>query len=145
MHCLKNELRKLLEVCAVRTACERMTEEDLRKFKDLFREMGEKLDSKNYMGYLNPSHEFHEFYVRKCENGRLFNLFRILRNNILAIQVLAYSYPDHGVDSLQEHRSILQAVSKKDPREAEEYVKRHLESEYKRAMKFLKSRAVSHS
>jgi len=139
------ELRKLLEVYAVRTACELMTGEDLRELKGLFHEMEKKLELKDYIGYLNTSHEFHECYIKKCENGRLFNLFRVLRNSILATQVLAYSYPDHGVDSLQEHRNILQAFFKKDPKKVEDYLKKHLESGYKRAMKFLKSRAVSHS
>jgi len=132
------ELRMLLEVHAVRIACNQMTQEDLDGLKALFQEMEKKLEIKDYVGYLKVSHDFHEYYIKKCENERLFNLFRILRNNILGIQIFAYSYPDHSLDSLEEHKKILTALRKRDANKAEAYLRKHLESGYERAKRFLK-------
>lgn len=132
------ELRMLLELHAVRVACKQMTEENLEELKALFKEMESKLDLKDYVGYLKVSHDFHEYYMKKCENERLFNVFRILRNNILAIQIFAYSYPDHSLDSLEEHRKVLDAFFKKDADRAEECLRKHLDSGYVRAQRFLK-------
>ncbi len=132
------ELRKLLEVHAIRIACSRVTQEDLEELKAVIKEMERRLELKDYMGYLKSSHEFHECFIKKCENERLFNLFRVLRNSILAIQILAYSYPERSSDSLEEHRKILSALSKRNPDKAEEYLRKHLEYGYERAREFLK-------
>ena len=132
------ELRKLLEVHAIRIACSRVTQEDLEELKAVIKEMERSLELKDYIGYLKSSHEFHECFIKKCENERLFNLFRVLRNSILAIQIFAYSYPERSSDSLEEHRKILSALLKRNPDKAEEYLNKHLEYGYERARKFLK-------
>jgi DNA-binding GntR family transcriptional regulator len=132
------ELRMLLELHAVRIACNQMSQEDLDELKGLFQEMEKKLELKDYVGYLRISHDFHECYIKKCKNERLYNLFRILRNNILGIQIFAYSYPNHSLDSLEEHKKILTALRRKDADKAEEYLRKHLESGYERAKRFLK-------
>jgi len=133
------ELRKLLEVHAIRIACNRMTQADLEELKIIITEMKRRLELKDYIGYLKSSHEFHEYFIKKCENERLFNLFRVLRNNILAIQIFAYSYPERSADSFEEHKKILSELSKKNPDKAEEYLKKHLECGYQRAREFLKN------
>ena len=132
------ELRKLLEVHAIRIACSRVTQEDLEELKAVIKEMERRLELKDYIGYLKSSHEFHECFIKKCENERLFNLFRVLRNSILAIQIFAYSYPERSSDSLEEHKKILSALLKRNPDNAEEYLIKHLEYGYERARKFLK-------
>ena len=132
------ELRKLLEVYAIRVACNSMTQEDLEELKVIIKEMERRLEFKDYIGYLKFSHEFHECFIKKCENVRLFNLFRVLRNNIIAIQIFAYSYPERSSDSLEEHRKILSALSKRNTDKAEEYLRKHLEYGYERAGEFLK-------
>lgn len=132
------ELRKLLEIYAIRMACNSMTQKDLEELKVIIKEMERRLELKDYIGYLRFSHEFHESFIKKCENKRLFNLFRVLRNNIIAIQIFAYSYPERSSDSLEEHRKILSALSKRNSDKAEEYLRKHLEYGYERAGEFLK-------
>ena len=132
------EIRILLELHGLRLALKHMTKKHIDEFKLIIQKMEEQLNFKNYIGYLNVSHEFHEFYMRNCGNERLFKLFRILRNNILAIQVFAYSYPKYSADSIEEHRKILSALEETNLNKAEEYLRMHLEAGYKRAKKYLK-------
>lgn len=134
------ELRILLESHGVRLACENMTEEHLRRLGALIDEMEKRIQSKDYLDYLHISQQFHEFYMKNCNNERLFNVFRILRNNILATQIFAYSYPDHASNSIEEHKNIFSALLEKNPDKAEKRLREHLESGYERAKRFLKSR-----
>lgn len=133
------ELRILLEVHGLRQACKNMAEEHFKGLEILIGEMEKRIKSKDYIGYFKTSHEFHEFYMKQCENERLFNLFTILKNTILAVQIFAYSYPKHSTDSMKEHRKVFSALLKRDPDSAEAYLREHLESGYERAKRFLKT------
>ncbi|MBW1691155.1 MAG: GntR family transcriptional regulator [Deltaproteobacteria bacterium] len=132
------ELRILLELYGLRQAFKNLAKEHFKEMEKLLQEMERKLAVKDYISYLNVSHEFHEFYLERCGNERLFYIFRILKNNILAIQFFAYSYPAHGSNSLEEHKKILAALMKGDLEKAVGDLRIHLESGYQRAKEFLK-------
>jgi|GEM_PF-1914867 len=83
--------------------------------KYILERMDEKIRRNDYVGYLKTSHEMHEVFLRKCGNERVFKLHRILKNNILATHIFAFSYPEHIADSIVEHRRIVEALQKKIP------------------------------
>ena len=131
------ELRVLLEVHAIRVACKKMTHKNLEEMKVILDEMEKRLQNRDYLGYLMVSHEFHEYYIQKCKNERLYNLFKIIWNNTLAAHTLAYSYPKRGKNSLEEHRRIYNALMQRNPGRAEAFIREHLKSSYERARKYL--------
>ena len=131
------ELRILLESYGMRRVCKTITEEQLKELRHIIQEMEKMKQSKDHLGYLKVSHEFHEFYIKRCNNERLFNLFRVLKNGIFAIQIFSYSYSDFLDDSLREHRKIFLKLLKRDADGAELALKNHLKSGYERAKKYL--------
>jgi DNA-binding GntR family transcriptional regulator len=131
------ELRILLECYAIRVACESMTDEELEEFESFADIMTRDAESKDYLNYLRNSHDFHEYYIARCKNKRLFDLFKVLRDTILSVQMLACSYPILIKESLSEHKRILLNVLNRDQDAAEVALKAHLMSGYERAKKYL--------
>jgi DNA-binding GntR family transcriptional regulator len=132
------DLRMLLEVFALRSAWKKSAENVVLGLKNILKRMDRKIEDKDYVGYLKTSHEMHEYLLENCDNDRAFKLHQILRNNILAIHIFAYSYPEHSTDSIQEHRKVIEALENKDIDLAENLLKVHLELGLQRAKKFLK-------
>jgi DNA-binding GntR family transcriptional regulator len=134
------ELRILLEVYALRNAWEQNADEVLLCMRNVLKRMDEKIETQDFVGYLKASHEMHEVFLKKCGNERVFKLYRVLRNNILAIHIFAYSHPEHSADSMEEHRRIVEALQNKDIESAENKLKFHLSSSLQRAKKILMNR-----
>jgi DNA-binding GntR family transcriptional regulator len=131
------ELRTLLESYGIRHACKYLSQENLEELKALIIEMGKKVEAKDFIGYLNAANKFHELFMENCNNLRLFNLFKALRNNILTIQAFSQSYPEHGSASFEEHKKIFEALLKRDEDRAEAHLKKHLISGLARTKKYL--------
>jgi DNA-binding GntR family transcriptional regulator len=131
------ELRTLLESYGIRRACKYLSQENLGELKSLIIEMGKKVESKDFIGYLNAANKFHELFMKNCNNQRLFNLFKALRNNILTIQAFSQSYPEYGADSFGEHKKIFEALLRRDDVKAEAHLKEHLKSGLERTKRYL--------
>jgi DNA-binding GntR family transcriptional regulator len=133
------ELRALLESHGIRLSCKNLSQQNLEELKALIKEMEEKIISKDYSGYLRVSNDFHELYMKNCGNERLFSLFKTLRNNIMTVQIFARSFPGHDIESgVKEHKTILNALLKRDPDKAEMCIKKHLEFGLSRAKKYMR-------
>jgi DNA-binding GntR family transcriptional regulator len=132
------ELRILIEIHGLRKAMENITQENISELHGILGLMESRIKSEDYMGYLETSHEFHEFYMKNSQNERLYNLFQVLRNNILAIQIFTHSFHKISDVSLEEHRRIFQAIKEKNFEKAKNYLKRHLEGGQKRSLRFYK-------
>lgn len=131
------ELRILLESYGIRQACKSINKKQLEELRRFIQDMEKRKQSKDYLGYLEVSHKFHEIYMKSCDNERLYDLFNVLKNNIFSIQILSNTYSFFINDSMDEHREILSKIMEKDPDGAELAIKKHLRYGYKRAKECL--------
>jgi DNA-binding GntR family transcriptional regulator len=133
------DLRILLELYALKKAWKRNDNLVLLGMRNILKKMEEEIKKKDYVNYLKISHEMHEVFINNCGNERIIKLHRILKNNILAIHIFAFSYLEHANDSIEEHKKIVDALKKNDIELAENNLKFHLELGLQRAKKFLKT------
>jgi DNA-binding GntR family transcriptional regulator len=133
-------LRELLEVYAIRIACERIAAQDMRELEAVMKETEESLNSDDYLAYLKTSQKIHDFFVQRCDNGRLKNLYKNIWNITLAIAALGKTRSHDRRASLAEHKKIVKALLQKDANKAEKCLREHLKSGYERTTKLLKQK-----
>jgi DNA-binding GntR family transcriptional regulator len=133
-------LRELLEVYAIRITCKKMTANDMSELEAVMKETEESLDSDDYLAYLKTSQKIHDFFVQRCDNGRLQNLYRNIWNITLAIAALGKTRSRDRRASLAEHKKIVKALLQKDANKAEKCLREHLKSGYERTTTLLKQK-----
>lgn len=133
-------LRELLEVYAIRLACERITARDIRELEAVMKETEESLASDDYFAYLKISQKIHDFFVQRCDNTRLQNIYKNIWNITLAIAALSKTESPDRRASLAEHKKIVKALEQKDADKAEKYLREHLNAGHERTMKLLKQK-----
>ncbi|TCS83586.1 FadR/GntR family transcriptional regulator [Tepidibacillus fermentans] len=119
------EMRKIIELDAVRLAAERMKKEQIQKIERLLDKTEQRIKS----GLLPVQEDFlfHQYIALATNNYLLYRIWRSIID--FGRTILKDSLERHGRSeiSIQEHRYILEALKMKDREEAERRMKMHLE------------------
>ncbi|WP_339060135.1 FadR/GntR family transcriptional regulator [Tepidibacillus marianensis] len=119
------EMRKMIEMDAIRLAAERITKEQIQKIERLLDETEHRIQS----GLLPVQEDFrfHQYIALATQNYLLYRIWRAIID--FGRPVLEGSLERHGRSeiSIQEHRYILEALKIKDREEAERRMRLHLE------------------
>jgi DNA-binding GntR family transcriptional regulator len=124
------QTRIILETAAVETITASLTDEQLSRFEELFRQMisfkvGEN-DVASYKSYMDRDSEFHLLFFQILGNQRLLNIYRNLNAHIQIVRFRLLDKRGKNVTTDQEHAKILEALRKRDPEKAKDAVRRHL-------------------
>ncbi|MCB2118934.1 MAG: GntR family transcriptional regulator [Rhodobacteraceae bacterium] len=118
------ELRRALEVLAIRLACERAGDDDLRNLAEEFGRDGENLRGKT-VGELTARDEaFHLAIAELSRNDELVHQIRLMNERIRFIR-----WVDMGNRTRQtkgEHREMIDALSRRDANLAASVMDRHI-------------------
>lgn len=119
------ELRVELEVLAARLACERATDEDLRRLSSFCRTEGQKRFHDRVSVQLKVDEEFHESIARLSGNAQLE---RVLRNTNARIRFVRWIDMEgrlHTTDD--EHQRIVDALESRDADQCAELLRGHIQ------------------
>lgn len=106
------ELRAVLESLAIRRACERVTDEDIRGLRVLAQDMRNELDAESW---LNRNEDFHEKIAQISGSGRLAKQLESLRGVVsLYVGLSIANDPSLRQASDQEHDALLVALADRD-------------------------------
>jgi DNA-binding FadR family transcriptional regulator len=123
------EARVALEPTMARLAAERMTAESLAELSDTVKAMEAGLDDQ--ATFLEANKRFHDIIAWSSGNA-LFGYLVDALADILDGTMLGIDYPAHRRTAiLRAHRTILDALERKDPGAAEEAMAKHI-GEYER-------------
>jgi DNA-binding GntR family transcriptional regulator len=109
----------VLEGLAIRLACRRLTEADLRHMEALTVEMercGRTHDTESLMAADNG---FHGVLHERSENTRLQKVVGDLRRRLQRLEYVFFSTPEAVKGSVKRHRWLIRVLRKRDPREAQ--------------------------
>ncbi|RLG27918.1 GntR family transcriptional regulator, partial [Methanosarcinales archaeon] len=120
------EVMSVLEGTCARLAATKMTEKELIKIESLHENLEEQYRKKDHEAYLKKNNVFHLFIQELAGNKILNGVINGLRQKILLYRQRQLYQPERFDQSIQEHRDLLDAFSKKDPISAESLMKRHL-------------------
>jgi DNA-binding GntR family transcriptional regulator len=130
------ELREVLEGLAARRAAENITDKQIEQLQGFFKHFITNKKITDIRGYAKEDRLFHTFLI---EVGAK----EFLKSILETFNFISYSYqsvssegliqsPD---DTIQNHRDIIDAISRRDAKAAENFMRRHL----KRSVAILKS------
>ena len=121
------ELREVLEGLAARRAAHNISDVQIKKLREFFKQFHKTKDITNIKGYAAEDRRFHNFVTNI---GAKEFLKSILEN----YNIISYSYQLVSLEGLvrppnvtiREHRAIIDAISDRDVNEAEELMRQHL-------------------
>jgi DNA-binding GntR family transcriptional regulator len=119
----------LLEGVCAREAAEKMGEKDLAILEKLHKKLEENYRRKAQREYIRINNQFHSFVQELAGNRTLNQIVNGLRKKILLYRYQSLNLPERFAQSIQEHRDLLEAFRKKDPKKAETLMRRHLKKQ----------------
>ena len=125
------EARRMLEISAVKLACERYTKKDIERMQEAIDKMEEDLKNNEPDGTIMDSLQFHSYMVKASHNQLLDKMMGIITNSLYigrvkTMDTVGYRYKE----GINEHREILEAIIKRDVPLAQSLLEKHLEIVY---------------
>ena len=132
------EIRASLEGLAALLATERIRDEELTKLKKIAGEFEKMLiNNEDIDVLLKKDVEFHECIFNATNNKKLVQLINSLWEQVYRFRVTYVSDVDMPSKIIEEHKNIVDAISKGDPELAQKHAIEHIE----RAENFMMERA----
>ncbi|MGB5933500.1 MAG: GntR family transcriptional regulator [Anaerolineae bacterium] len=127
------EMRKLLEAEVVRQVTAVIPKSVLDELDRSLTEAETQLDTGDITKHFESDIHLHETIASFVESRLLMETLDSLTNRVSIVRRFAQSKPGpHLIESLKEHRAILQAMRKRDPEQAAKLMRGHLEHSSRR-------------
>ncbi|MBQ7387445.1 MAG: GntR family transcriptional regulator [Clostridia bacterium] len=120
------KIRMRLEGLASAEAAEKISDEDKRKLYESVELAEFYINKKDVEKLKELDSEFHNIIYRASGNRLLSKILSELHRNIKVYRKLSLSVPDRLKSSIEEHRSILDAIARGDSSEADRLTKEHI-------------------
>jgi len=117
------EYREAIEPMACRLASRRITPQQIKELRDLFKPFEEKPELANLLGYQKADQQFHSLLIRYSGNT-IFPRMVFPGNVLLTAYQKGLIRPP--VETLTEHLDIIKALEKGDPDTSENLMRVHL-------------------
>jgi DNA-binding GntR family transcriptional regulator len=119
------ELRAILDSHSTRLACERMSDEDLDRLREIVEET-ERITPAGEIQAIVQAHEaFHALLYAACGNAELTRVTKNLWDRSYRFRVLALRDPENARRGLAQHQAILGAIQARDPAHAAALAEEH--------------------
>ena len=122
------EIRTSLDVLAAGLAAERIEPEELQEMQRLLVEIGKAIEAGKLQDIIALDTEFHDVLYKASRNERLRNIISNLREQITGIRGISMKYPGRLLDTMEEHRVLVECIAARDSEKAQAAARIHLEN-----------------
>ena len=122
------EIRTALDVLAAGLAAERISDEELEAMQRLLVEIGQHIEEGNLDKIIETDSAFHDILYQASRNERLVSIISNLREQITTLRGRSMHYPGRLINTLEEHRAIVDSMAQRDVEKAQQAVREHLEN-----------------
>lgn len=112
-------------ICACLT-CERLTDADLMELESLHDRLEDYYKNSDHESYMDCNHEYHMFIQEKAGNPVLARMVSNLRDMILLHRYRQIYRPGRFLESIEEHRRLIEAFRARNGERAERLMRTHL-------------------
>ena len=120
------QVREALDELAVSIACELITEEELEKLEKATQDFEKALVTGDIKQIAEADIEFHDIIYQASRNPKLVNILNNLREQIYRYRIQYLKDEKNYTNLLEEHREILEGLTKKDKELVESSMRRHV-------------------
>ena len=131
------EIRTCLDTLAAGLAAERITDEELEALNRLLVEIGQHIADNNMEKIVEADTAFHDILYQASRNERLRSIINNLREQLTGIRGRSMSYPGCLIETMEEHRTLVDSIAARDSERAQEAARVHIENAEHTLMKSL--------
>lgn len=110
------ELRLLIELHCVRKFIQIATEANFQDMENITKKMENALSNNDIPSYFAISLDFHDYYVRNCQNERMYSFFKSIRNTVRMAQSFLGQTDSFFRYSMNEHLEIMRLLKNRSPK-----------------------------
>ena len=136
------EVRRALEVLAVELACQRMTEEDIKKLESAQEDFKAAVDKGEAMAIAETDEHYHDIIYNGTGNVRLIQLLNNLREQMYRYRLEYIKEADKRQILLIEHEHILKGLKERKMAEVKEAMREHIDNQEITVSRNIKERDV---
>ncbi len=122
------EVRTSLDVLAAGLAAERITDEELESLYVYLHEIGQHVANMNIDKIVEADTAFHDILYTASRNERLRSIINNLREQLTGIRGRTMSYPGRLIETMDEHRYLVDAIAARDVERAQHAARIHIEN-----------------
>lgn len=122
------EARLIVEPAAARLAAERATADDVAEIAQILARAKPMLARRDIQGLMLGDRAYHNAIARAARNPTLESILQRLHERSLRFWFISLSDPQHLMEVDDEHREILEALSRHDGVATEQAIRAHIES-----------------
>jgi DNA-binding GntR family transcriptional regulator len=120
------EARSVLEGVAARHAAANATPADVKRLRQILKEMRRLLDSGDLLRASDENAVLHRTLLEIADHPTVTRLISMLKSQLVRFQYRTIMLPGRTERSFEEHSAIVDAVAAGDPDAAEKAMRRHL-------------------
>jgi DNA-binding GntR family transcriptional regulator len=120
------ELREALETAAIKLSCQHITKEQIQEAEKYYMLSIEAIRNGDIDRYIELHNAFHSTLYAPCGNEQMLSLIRTLRFHYFNRRLARIYTPREWQTQIQQHGRILEAMRKRNARQAETALRRHL-------------------
>lgn len=122
------EIRRCLEVLVIRSAVQRITEQELDHMRQILVEMIELKKNQDYDKYSLCNRRFHEIIYEASGKTIAVDMIKSIKTQLIRFQFRTMLAPGRSDNSVLEHQALLDALSKRDEEAASAAISRHIDN-----------------
>jgi len=130
------DIRLFLESGALELAIPNLSESDLEEAYGVLNKTDEETRSSLWADF---NWQFHEILYRAANRPKLLSLIQQMHNNVARYMRLYLTTMNYQKKSQEEHRALLYACGRRDIREAQKVLRRHMSDASRNLSKYLTS------
>lgn len=121
------EIRAALESLACGLAAERITEEEIEELERTLEQVIN-VENDNIDGLVEKDTDFHDLIYKASRNTRLIQIINNLREQIQRFRTASLAIPGRMKVALEEHKKMVEAISARNVKLAQELAFEHIEN-----------------
>lgn len=125
------EIRAGIEGFATSLAAQRMSDSEIVKLKEISNRFKKSLRDQDSEQMVQIDIEFHDYIFQSTSNKKLIQISNSLREQVYRFRKIYITEYNRSEDIIQEHESIIEAISKRNIMAAMENAMKHIELQQK--------------
>jgi len=121
------QTRRVLEGFAASVAAEKITQEETKKLEKITKKMSICISKNDVVAYSELNAEFHNLILHVCGNKRLMKICNNLSSSDHRFRIRSLrDNPERLKYSLQEHQEIMEALNRRNSKQADKLSQKHI-------------------
>lgn len=123
-------IRNALEIESVRRACTHVTDPQIFELQEIVKRMREILTDNRLMDYIDADDALHASIAAYSNFPRIWKFINLAKVHLDRMRQLSASVPGHLTEVTEQHAAIVEALSRRNAKQAELAMRIHLESSF---------------